>query len=70
MYVFCDASEHAIAARAYDKVTDEMGNGQLGFILGEVTVSPTHGITIHRLKLCVALLAAEIAETIPSRYPL
>jgi len=43
LYVFCDASEKAIAAVAYFKVTDIDGVNYTGFVLGKTKVAPSHG---------------------------
>ena len=63
LYVYCDASEKAVAAVSYLLCTDTTGNKQLGFVLGKTKVAPQHGNTIPRLELCAAVLAVEVYET-------
>ena len=62
IHIFSNASETAIAAVAYLKLVYDWGSSQLGFVLGKAKVAPLHGHTIPRLKLCGAVLAAEITE--------
>ena len=64
IHIFSDASEKAIAAVAYLKMTGKADSSQLGFFLGKAKVAPLHGHTIPRLELCGAVLAVEIAEVI------
>lgn len=60
VYVYCDASEHAIAAVGY-LLAKSKDQKELGFILGKAKVAPSHGHTIPRLELCAAVLSTEIA---------
>lgn len=49
--VFSDASEKAIAAVAYLKISDAEGNCHTGFVLGKVRLAPCPEQTIPRLEL-------------------
>ena len=60
VYMYCDASEHAIAAVGY-LLAKSKDQKELGFILGKAKVAPWHGRTIPRLELCAAVLSTEIA---------
>lgn len=51
VHVYCDASEHAIAAVGY-LLAKRKDQEELGFILGKAKVAPSHGHTIPRLELC------------------
>ncbi|KAI4895228.1 hypothetical protein NFI96_027576 [Prochilodus magdalenae] len=62
--VFCDASNKAIGAVAYLKVTDAEGKIHVGFIFGKAKLAPKPELTLPRLELCAAVLAVEIAEII------
>ena len=59
-----EASTKAISAVAYLKTTDENGQIHVGFILGKTRLAPSFEPTIHRLELCAAVLAVEMAELI------
>ena len=58
VYVYCDASEHAIAAVGYLLAKSKDQNA-LGFILGKAKVASSHGHTI--LELWAAVMSTEIA---------
>ena len=64
VHIFSDASEQAIAASAYLKVTDNDGHISIRFLMGKGKLAPVRGHTIPRLELCAAVLATEIAEII------
>ncbi|XP_069108941.1 uncharacterized protein [Argopecten irradians] len=64
--IFSDASEMAIAAVAYIRLTDLAGKQELGFVLGKAKLAPKHGHTIPRLELCAAVLATELYEVVRS----
>ena len=57
VHLFTDASEEAITAVAFIKMTDADGNQQQGFLLGKA-------VTIPRLELCAAVLGIEITNII------
>ncbi|XP_062573639.1 uncharacterized protein LOC134235517 [Saccostrea cucullata] len=63
VHMYCDASEHGIAAVGYLLARRE-DQKELGFILGKAKVAPSHGHTIPRLELCAAVLSTEIAQYI------
>ncbi|XP_038153297.1 uncharacterized protein LOC119791326 [Cyprinodon tularosa] len=62
--VFADASDKAIAAVAYLRITDAEGNCHIGFVLGKARLAPRPEQTIPRLELCAAVMAVEMAEII------
>ncbi|XP_075737935.1 uncharacterized protein LOC142777431 [Rhipicephalus microplus] len=62
IHVFSDASTSAIAAVAYLRVIDKQGNKHVGFVMGKAKLAPKPDHTIPRLKLCAAVLAAEMAD--------
>ena len=61
MHLFSDASEKAVCAVAYLRVTSIQGNTHLGFIARKSKLSPQHCHTIPRLELCAAVLSTELA---------
>lgn len=64
LFVFSDASVKAISAVAYLRGTNEDGHREVGFVLGKSRLAPQPDLTIPRLELCAAVMAAEIAEVI------
>jgi len=62
--IFSDASEIAIAAVAYAKVTENPESSHVGFILGKSKLAPQKGHTIPRLELCSAVTAVELGEIV------
>ena len=64
--VFADASDKAIAAVAYLKISDAEGNCHTGFVLGKARLAPRPEQTIPRLELCAAVMAVDMAELITS----
>ncbi|XP_072554180.1 uncharacterized protein [Paramormyrops kingsleyae] len=64
LYIFCDASNKAIAAVAYLKVTDADKNCEIGFVMGKAKLTPRPEQTIPRLELCAAVLAVELADLV------
>jgi hypothetical protein len=61
VYIFCDASELAIAAVGYLKTTSQRDECNVGFIMGRGKLAPPHGHTVPRPELCAAVLAVELA---------
>lgn len=64
LHTFSDASELGIAAVSYVRVVSKEGSRHTGFVMGKAKVAPKNGTTIHRLELCAAVLAVEVAESI------
>ena len=62
VHPFTDASEEAIAAVAFIKLTDADGNQQQGFLLRKAKIAPKSAVTIPRLELCAAVLGIERAN--------
>ncbi|XP_071812124.1 uncharacterized protein [Apostichopus japonicus] len=64
LHIFCDASEKGYAAVAYFRVEQPAGGHNVEFVLGKSRVSPLKHITIPRLELMAAVLAATLDSTI------
>ena len=64
LHIFSDASEKAICAVAYVRVTMDNGDFSTGFVMGKCKLAPVHGHSVPRLELCAALVAAQLGETI------
>ncbi len=60
--IFSDASTRVFGAVAYIKLRDTEGKSELGFVFGKAKLAPQPEVTIPRLELCTAVLAAEIAD--------
>ncbi|XP_070547360.1 uncharacterized protein [Ptychodera flava] len=69
-HIFSDASNEAIGAVAYLRLTNHEDNVNVSFILGKAKVNPTHAVSIPRLELCAAVLATELAQKITSEIGL
>ena len=65
LLVYADASEMAIAACAYIRLTSTSGEQRLGFVMGEAKLAPKHG---HTVPLCAAVLAMELCEAITMEF--
>jgi len=66
LHVFADASEEAYAAVAYFRWRDEVVT--TSFVCGKTRVAPLKPLTIPRLELMAALMAARLAETIKKEH--
>ena len=64
LHVFCDASEHGIAAVSYLRSVDNTGTVTVSFVFGKAKLAPSHATTMPRLELCAAVLTVEIVELI------
>ncbi|XP_063539370.1 uncharacterized protein LOC134748506 [Cydia strobilella] len=61
LHVFSDASKSAFAAAVYMRVTDELNDVHVHLITAKTKVAPTEKeISIPRLELCAAALAAKL----------
>ncbi|KAL0879437.1 hypothetical protein ABMA27_003188 [Loxostege sticticalis] len=69
LHVFCDASSKAMCAVAYWRWEDD-GNVYVAFIASKSRVAPLKPITIPKLELQAALLAARLADTITREHEL
>ena len=64
LHYFCDASESAYGAVCWEILRQSDGNSKISFIMGKARVAPLKLVTIPRLELCGAVLAARLHETI------
>ena len=64
VHIFCDALEQAIASAAYLNSKEVSGAQNFGFISGKSKLAPSGGHTILRLKLCAAVLAVDLCDSI------
>ncbi|KAI8422683.1 hypothetical protein MSG28_006454 [Choristoneura fumiferana] len=69
LHVFCDASTKAMCAVAYWRWTCN-GNVFVAFIASKCRVAPVKPLTVPRLELQAALLAARLADTIIREHKL
>lgn len=65
IHIFSDASEKAIAAVAYVQ-SPSVSDTIVGFLMGKSKLTPSGGTTIPRL--CAAVLATSLAETIKEQF--
>ena len=59
---FCDASEKGYGAVSYLKMSDENNHARISFLIGKSRLAPLKPMTIPRLELCGAVLAARLHE--------
>lgn len=64
VHIFGDASEKAYGAVSYMRTVEQDGQVHLTFILARSRVAPKRALSIPRLELCGALLAAQLASTL------
>ncbi|XP_076398077.1 uncharacterized protein LOC143266403 [Megachile rotundata] len=64
LHVFCDASLEAYAAVAYIRITTEGSVASVNLIMAKSRVAPLKPLSVPRLELQAALLAARLAKTI------
>ena len=70
LHLFSDASETGYAAVAYLRINDSTGDIQTAFVLGKSRVAPTKTVSIPRLELTAATLAAKMATFIKEELEL
>ncbi|XP_063821265.1 uncharacterized protein LOC135071404 [Ostrinia nubilalis] len=68
LHVFADASELAYASVAYWRILDSNGKVKLSFIAAKARVTPLRPVSMPRLELQGALLAARLAATILAEH--
>ena len=61
LHVFSDASEKGYGVAAYLRATDEEGRVHTALVLGKARVSPAKCVSIPRLELSAAALAAKVS---------
>ena len=64
LHVFCDASLQAYSAVAYLRIVDLEEKAHLSLVMSKTRVAPVKPMTVPRLELQAALLAARMAKTI------
>ena len=64
LHYFSDASETAYGAVCYLKVFDSHQNQKVSFVIGKSRLAPMKLVTIPRLELCGAVLAARLHEVV------
>lgn len=68
MHIFCDASTKAFCAVAYWRWTDNKLITRVAFIASKCRVAGNKPITVPRLELQAAVLAARLADTITKEH--
>ena len=64
IHIFSDASNLAIGAVAYLRLTDLHDQPYVSFLFAKAKVTPKHAVSIPRLELCAAVLATTLAQTV------
>lgn len=62
LHHFCDASQVAYSTVSYLRVTDTKGRVHCSFVFGRARLAPLKQLTIPRLELCAAAMAAKADE--------
>ena len=62
LHYFCDASEKGYGAVSYLKIFDKKDHVRISFLMGKSRLAPLKPMTIPRLELCGAVLAARLHE--------
>nr|XP_039247913.1 uncharacterized protein LOC120325816 [Styela clava] len=64
LHCLCDASTSGYGASAYLRLTGDKGEVYCSFVRGVARVTPKQSLTIQRLELIAAVVAAELANSI------
>lgn len=64
MHCFCDASQVAYGCCIYLRSTDALGNTLVSLVCSKSRVAPLKTISVPRLELCGALLAAQLSQRV------
>ncbi|XP_055633093.1 uncharacterized protein LOC129773505 [Toxorhynchites rutilus septentrionalis] len=64
MHIFSDASEHAYGACVYLRTANSLGEIKVALLTSRSKVSPLKQLSIPRLELCAALIAAELHQKV------
>lgn len=68
LHVFTDASEQAMGAIAYFRVTDTKGMVTINMITARSKIAPVKKITIPRLELSAAVIGVQLAQFIRQTF--
>lgn len=68
IHVFCDASEAAYGACIYIRCTNIIGEVTCSLLASKSRVAPVKRVTIPRLELCVALLGAQLLDSVKKSW--
>lgn len=68
LHTFSDASQDAYAAVVYVRTTDLDGNVTIRLVQSKTKVAPIKRLSIPRLELCGAHIAARLAETVLNEF--
>lgn len=70
LHIFTDASEKAMGAAAYFRITRSDGTTAVTLITARSKIAPVKRVTIPRLELMAALIGAELSQFVRSTYRL
>ena len=70
MHHFCDASEHGYGSVSYLRLTNKDDEIHAVLVLGKSRLTPLKQITIPRLELASAMLAAKMDQMLRSKLEL
>lgn len=68
LHTFSDASEAAYVAVVYAKTTTADGNVLIRLVQSKTKVAPLKKLTVPRLELCGAYIAAKLAEVVMNEF--
>jgi hypothetical protein len=70
LHVFADASQRGYGAVSYLRFVNELGDIHVAFVIGKARVAPLKVVTIPRLELSAAVVAARLEKMIRSEIDL
>ncbi len=70
LHVFADASQRGYGAVSYLRFVNELGDIHIAFVIGKARVAPLKVVTIPRLELSAAVVAARLEKMIRSEIDL
>ena len=66
LHTFCDASEQGYGTASYLRFMNDKGETHIAFVMGKARVTPLKNLTIPRLELTAATLAARMDKMLQS----